>query len=73
VLATSRPIPEYAWTFRAGLDPAFRKRVAEAFLTMEDPGVLVAFHADRFVPLSDADMEPVRKWIDALRRERQTQ
>ena len=25
VLAASPPIPEYMWTFREGLDPAFRK------------------------------------------------
>ncbi|MEA2924803.1 MAG: phosphonate transport system substrate-binding protein [Alphaproteobacteria bacterium] len=72
VLMVSRPIPEYAWTFRAGLDPAFRQRVAEAFYAIDDLTVLGLLKADRFVPSTDADMEPVRVWIDALRNERAT-
>ena len=68
----SRPIPEYAWTFRERLDPAFRQRVAEAFLSIDDPAVLGVFNAERFVAASDADMEPVRGWVDALRGERAT-
>jgi phosphonate transport system substrate-binding protein len=72
-LMVSRPIPEYAWTFRAGLDPAFRQRVAEAFYAIDDPAVLGLLKADRFVASTDADMEPVRIWIDALRNERATQ
>lgn len=72
VLMLSRPIPEYAWTFRAGLDPAFRQRVAEAFLTIDDPAVLSLFNAERFVPSTDADMAPVSVWIDALRHDGQT-
>jgi phosphonate transport system substrate-binding protein len=70
VLLPSRPIPEYAWTFRAGLDPAFRQRVAEAFCAIDDPAVLGIFNADRFIPSADADMDPVRVWVDALRSER---
>jgi phosphonate transport system substrate-binding protein len=69
MLMVSRPIPEYAWTFRAGLDPAFRQRVAEAFYAIDDPAVLGVFKADRFIPSMDADMEPVRGWVDALRSE----
>jgi phosphonate transport system substrate-binding protein len=69
MLMASRPIPEYAWTFRAGLDPAFRQRVAEAFYTIDDPAVLGVFKAERFIPSKDADMEPVRGWVDALRSE----
>ena len=72
VLMLTRPIPEYAWTFRAGLDPAFRQRVAAAFLAIDDPAVLGLFNAERFVPANDADMEPVSAWIDALRNERET-
>ncbi|MEA2346063.1 MAG: phosphonate transport system substrate-binding protein [Thermoanaerobaculia bacterium] len=70
VLLPSRPVPEYAWTFRAGLDPAFRQRVAEAFYAIDDPAVLGIFNADRFIPSADADMDPVRVWVGALRSER---
>jgi phosphonate transport system substrate-binding protein len=69
MLMASRPIPEYAWTFRAGLDPAFRQRIAEAFYAIDDPAVLGVFKADRFAPSKDVDMEPVRGWVDALRSE----
>jgi phosphonate transport system substrate-binding protein len=72
VLMTSRPIPEYAWTFRERLDPSFRQRVAEAFLSIDDPAILEVFNAERFVAASDAEMEPVRGWVDALRSERAT-
>ena len=72
VLLQSRAIPEYAWTFRAGLDREFQRRVAEAFLTIDDPATLGVFNAERFVAAADADMEPVRQWVDAIRSERVT-
>ncbi|MBR0774223.1 phosphate/phosphite/phosphonate ABC transporter substrate-binding protein [Bradyrhizobium diazoefficiens] len=72
VLMATRPIPEYAWTFRAGLDPAFRQRVAEAFYAVDDPAVLGIFKAERFIPSRDTDMKPVRAWVDELRSERAT-
>jgi phosphonate transport system substrate-binding protein len=70
VLLPSRPVPEYAWTFREGLDPAFRQRVAEAFYAIDDPAVLGIFDADRFIASADSDMDPVRVWVEALRSER---
>jgi phosphonate transport system substrate-binding protein len=72
VLMETRPIPEYAWTFRAGLDPAFRQKIADAFYAVDDPAVLGIFKAERFVPSHDADMNPVRGWVDELRSERAT-
>lgn len=73
VLASSRPIPEYAFTFRAGLDPAFRQKVTAAFLDIDDPAVLELFGAARFVPAADADFEQVRVWIGALKADRSNQ
>ncbi|WP_019173752.1 phosphate/phosphite/phosphonate ABC transporter substrate-binding protein [Pseudaminobacter salicylatoxidans] len=67
LLISSRPIPEYAFTFRAGLDPAFQDDVAAAFRDTEDPAVLKVFRAERFVPAVDADFMEVRGWIDALK------
>ena len=70
VLATSRPIPEYAFTFRAGLDPAFRQDVTDAFLALDDRAVLDVFTAERFAPADDADFRKVRDWIAALKTDR---
>ena len=67
MLMATRPIPEYAWTFRAGLDPVFRQKIADAFFSIDDPAVLGVFNAERFIPSTDSDMEPVRRWVDALR------
>jgi phosphonate transport system substrate-binding protein len=72
VLMTSRPVPEYLWTFRASLDPALRQRIADAFFSIDDPAVLGVFNAERFSPSADSDMDRVRGWVDAL-RERVTQ
>jgi phosphonate transport system substrate-binding protein len=73
ILVTSRPIPEYAFTFRAGLDPAFRKDVAAAFLALDDPATLGVFRAERFVSAEDADFRQVRDWITALKADRADQ
>ena len=67
ILMTTRPIPEYAWTFRPGLDSALRQKIADAFFSIDDPAVLDVFNAERFVPSKDSDMEPLRGWVDALR------
>jgi phosphonate transport system substrate-binding protein len=67
ILMTTRPIPEYAWTFRASLDQALRQKIADAFLSIDDPAVLGVFNAERFIPSADSDLELVRGWVDALR------
>jgi phosphonate transport system substrate-binding protein len=67
ILMTTRLIPEYAWTFRADLDPVLRQKIADAFLSIDDPAVLGVFNAERFVPSTDSDMDPVRSWVNALR------
>jgi phosphonate transport system substrate-binding protein len=67
ILAESPDIPEYMWTFRDGIDPAFKEEIREAFLDMKDADALKVFRATAFVPADDADVDPVRKWIDAIR------
>ncbi len=69
VLADSPPIPEYMWTFREGLDPAFKEEVREAFLSVTDPDALKVFRAVAFVPAVDSDVDRVRIWIEAIRKE----
>jgi phosphonate transport system substrate-binding protein len=69
VIAESPPIPEYVWTFRVGLGDAFRRRVMEAFLHVEEADVLDVFKAQRFVPAQDADYDIVRDVLSALRKE----
>lgn len=66
VLAESPPIPEYMWTFRDGLDPAFREEVRNAFLNVNDPAALNVFRADAFVPATDSDVDVVRRWVAAV-------
>jgi phosphonate transport system substrate-binding protein len=70
LLASSPPIPEYMWTFREGLDPAFREEVRQAFLAIRDPKVLQVFRATAFVPATDADVNIVRQWIAAIEKAR---
>lgn len=66
ILAELPEIPEYMWTFREGVDTAFKEEIRKAFLEMNDPEALKAFRATAFVPADDADVDPVRKWIDAI-------
>lgn len=68
ILAESPPIPEYMWTFREGLDPAFREKVRQAFLTVSDPTALAVFRADAFIPAVDADVDVVRRWVAAVEK-----
>jgi len=67
VLAESPAIPEYMWTFRAGLDPAFREEIRQAFVSVTDPEMLKAFRAESFIGAVDSDVDRVRGWVDAIR------
>ena len=69
ILAPSAPIPEYMWTFREGLDPAFREDVRQAFIHVTDPEALKVFRAEAFIPCFDGDVDRVRYWIEAIRKE----
>jgi phosphonate transport system substrate-binding protein len=66
IIALSPAIPEYMWTFREGLDAAFRDEIKKAFLGVTDPAVLKLFRADAFVPAADSDVNQVRDWIAAV-------
>ena len=66
VLAESPAIPEYMWTFREGLDPAFREEIRKAFIIVDDPEALKVFRAEAFIPAVDSDVDRVRTWIDAI-------
>jgi len=70
VLAESPAIPEYMWTFRPGLDPAFKEEVRQAFIGVNDPEALKVFRAEAFIPAVDSDVDRVRIWIDAITRDR---
>jgi phosphonate transport system substrate-binding protein len=65
VLAESPDIPEYMWTFRDGLDPAFKEEIRKAIFEVNDPEVLKVFRAASFIPSDEADLEQARKWIAA--------
>ena len=62
----SPPIPEYMWTFRDGLDPAFKEEIRKAFIELKDPAALAVFRAEAFIPAVDADVDRVRQWIAAI-------
>ncbi len=67
VLAASAAIPEYMWTFREGLDPAFKEKIRKAFIAMTEPEALKVFRAEAFIPAVDSDVELVRTWIAAIK------
>ncbi len=66
VLAYSPAIPEYMWTFREGLDPAFKEQIRQAFIHVDDPEALKVFRAESFIPCVDSDVDRVRTWIAAI-------
>ena len=66
ILAVSKPIPEYMWTFRAALHPALRDEIRNAFINLTDPAALGVFRADFFIPAVDPDVDRVRHWMEAI-------
>ncbi len=68
VLAESPAIPEYMWTFREGLDPAFKEEVRQAFIHVNDAEALKVFRAESFIPCVDADVDRVRGWVAAIQK-----
>ena len=69
ILAESPAIPEYMWTFREGLDPAFREQIRKAFVEVIDKAALQVFNAEAFIAATDSDVDRVRTWIEAIRKE----
>jgi phosphonate transport system substrate-binding protein len=70
ILAESPAIPEYMWTFRQGIDPAFKEEIRKAFINVNDPEALKVFRAEAFIPCVDADVDRVRGWIGAITKDR---
>ena len=68
IIAESRPIPEYMWTFRAGLDPVLKEDVRQAFIRLRAPDALHAYRAESFIPAVDADVDRVRYWMEDILR-----
>jgi phosphonate transport system substrate-binding protein len=66
VIAESRPIPEYMWTFRAGLEPILREEIRQAFIRLRAPEALRAYRAESFIPSVDADVDRVRYWMEDI-------
>ncbi len=66
ILAESRPIPEYLWTFRNGLSMDLRESIRQAFVGLRDPAALRAYRAEAFIPAVDADVDRVRHWMEHI-------
>jgi len=66
ILAVSKPIPEYMWTFRADIPSDLRAKIRNAFINLEDPAALGVFRADSFIPAVDPDVDRVRHWMEAI-------
>jgi len=60
ILSDSPAIPEYMWTFRDGIDPAFKEQIRKAFIEVNDPEALKVFRAEAFIPCVDSDVDRVR-------------
>jgi len=69
ILSDSPAIPEYMWTFRDGIDPAFKEQIRKAFIEVNDPEALKVFRAESFIPCVDSDVDRVRLWIEAIAKE----
>ena len=67
ILELSPPIPEYMWTLREGIDPAFKEEIRKAFISVNDPEALKVFRAEAFIPAVDSDVDRVRTWMDAIK------
>jgi phosphonate transport system substrate-binding protein len=57
------------WTFREGLDPAFKEEIRKAFIEVTDPDALGVFRAEAFISTVDSDVDRVRGWIEAIRKD----
>jgi phosphonate transport system substrate-binding protein len=58
------------WTFRQGIDPAFKEEIRKAFITVNDSEALKVFRAEAFIPCVDSDVDRVRGWIGAITKDR---
>lgn len=61
VLGYSGEFPQYPWAMRSNLDAALKKRIADAFVTLDDEEVLSNFKAEGFAPIQDSDYDVIRE------------
>jgi|TARA_R110000822_G_scaffold33935_3_gene96389 phosphonate transport system substrate-binding protein len=61
VLGYSGEFPQYPWAMRSNLDAGLKKRIAEAFVTLDDEEVLSNFKAEGFAPIQDSDYDVIRE------------
>ena len=55
--------------FMVYIDPAFREEIRKAFIEVTDPAALQVFNAEAFIASTDSDVDRVRTWIEAIRKE----
>ncbi len=48
---------------------AFKEEIRQAFVSVSDPEALKVFRAEAFIPTVDSDVDRVRTWIEAIRKE----
>lgn len=61
VLGYSGEFPQYPWAMRSNLDAGLKKRIADAFVTLDDEEVLSNFKAEGFAPIQDSDYDVIRE------------
>ena len=61
VLGYSGEFPQYPWAMRSNLDAALKKRIADAFVTLDDEEVLSNFKEEGFAPIQDSDYDVIRE------------
>jgi len=70
VIWETPPYPDYQWTVRGDVDErfgdGFKRKVADALLSMDDPELLESFPRSRFVPADNEDYDPIRKTAKSI-------
>lgn len=61
VLGYSGEFPQYPWAMRSNLDPELKKKVRDAFLSIDDKEILSNLKAEGFAAISDADYDVIRR------------
>lgn len=61
VLGYSGEFPQYPWAMRSNLDPELKKKVRDAFLSIDDEEILNNLKAEGFAAISDSDYDVIRR------------
>jgi phosphonate transport system substrate-binding protein len=67
VIAESKPIPQYPWTMRSGLNPTLKAKIRAAFLELKDESVLKPFKGEGFGTIADRDYNVIRDLAKVLK------